>query len=244
MAADLRSLTLDQLAGGFATADDDQRRAIRAECERRDRADRARRKRRADPVTAEWRDAAHAQMLAAETATNGVLLNRRGIAAGIDPWTLWSGPATRATAYASYELAEFWESSARLTVGEYRRQVSAARRDQEDQREPETPERPSARDLAGAVSSGDPGALDRLPAAWLDELLDAERAASWLGIATKTVYVDSSRGRWPAADLTLGRSRAWTRRTLVLHLAARPGRGTPGRPRVPRKPRETSQNID
>src|SRR5580658_9140099 len=116
--ADLRGLTLDQLAGAYATADDDLRLEITAECERRDRADRRRRARRADPVSAEWREAAHAQMIAAEAATNGVLLSHRGIAAGIDPWSLWSGPATRALAYASWELREFWESrgNARMTV--------------------------------------------------------------------------------------------------------------------------------
>lgn len=234
MVTGLRALTLDELADAFAAADDEQRQAITAECARRDRADRARRARRADPVTAEWRDAAHAQMLAAESACNGVLLNRRGQVAGIDPWSLWSGPEVRATAYASRELAEFWQSSPRLTVSDYRRQVEAAEREQEDERE-RAATMPGAQDLADAVRSGDTDALDRVPEAWLGELLDAEHAAAWLGIATKTIYVDQSRGRWPAEDMKLGRSKAWTRRTIVMHLAARPGKGAPGKSRAPRK---------
>src|ERR1022692_4706185 len=133
----LRALTLDQLAASFATADDALIEALGAECKRRDRLDRGKRARQADPVTAEWRDSAHAQFVAAEAATRGFMLNRRGRAAAIEPWSLWSGPATRAMAYASYELAEFWSANARLTVSEYRRQIAAGHRIEEDEHERE-----------------------------------------------------------------------------------------------------------
>ena len=209
-------------------------RSVTAECNRRDRLDRAKRARCADPVAAEWHDFAHAQFVAAEAATNGFMLNRRGLAADIEPWSLWSGPATRAMAYASYELAEFWSANARLTVSEYRRQLADSERIQQDERERETAGLAGAHDLAAKVRADGPEVLASYPAEWLGELLDAEHAAAWLGIATKTIYVDTSRGRWPAADLTLGRSRAWTRRTLIEHLAARTGRGAPGKPRAKR----------
>jgi len=225
-------MTLDQLAEAFATADDELTGALAAECKRRDRSDRARQARRSDPAAAEWRDMAHAQFVAAEAATNGYMLNRRGVAHAIDPWSLWSGPATRAMAYASWELQEFWSANPRLTVSEYRRQLAAGERIQDDERDREAATIPGARELADLVRAEGPEVLDRYPAEFLAELLDAEHAAQWLGIATKTIYVDTSRGRWPDADMTLGRSRAWTRRTLVLHLAARAGRGAPGRPRT------------
>ncbi len=94
--------------------------------QRRRAADRARQRRRQDPVAREWRDAAYAQFMAAESATNGYLVNAAGRARGIDPWSLWSGPADRAEHWASWELLEFWRSNPRVTITDYRRQVSAA----------------------------------------------------------------------------------------------------------------------
>lgn len=63
-----------------------------------------------------------AQLAAAEMATRGVLLNKRGRAAGIAPESLFLGPASRARAYASDELTEFWATTPRLTYAAFERQ--------------------------------------------------------------------------------------------------------------------------
>lgn len=55
----------------------------------------------------------------AEAATNGALLNSRGRAKGVDPESLFLGPAVRAYAYASPELVEHWESHPRVTFAEF-----------------------------------------------------------------------------------------------------------------------------
>ena len=232
----LRALTLDQIAESFATADDDLIKALGAECKRRDRLDRAKRARQADPIAAEWHLFAHAQYLAAEAATNGFLLNRRGLAAGIEPWSLWSGPARQALAYASYELAEFWSANSRLTVGEYRRQIAAGHRIEADEHEREAVAAvPGAHDLVAAVRASGAGALDACPAEFLAELLDAEHAAEWLGIKRGTVYQEVKRNRWPAPDRKFGQSGTWSRKTLVLHRASMVGVGAPGKPRAKRR---------
>ena len=75
----------------------------------------------------------------------------------------------------------------------------------------------------------------------VDELADAEASAAWLGITTGTVYQERSRTRasgaagWPDPDVTAGRSGAWRYRTLVLHRAGMPGRGSAGRGRPARR---------
>jgi hypothetical protein len=51
----------------------------------------------------------------AEAATRGVMLNRRGREAGIDPRTLFTGPEARARKYASEELLNYWEYNPRPT---------------------------------------------------------------------------------------------------------------------------------
>lgn len=58
----------------------------------------------------------------AETETNGVLLNERGKAAGIDPYSLFIGPEVRAYAYASEELIDHWTRWGRMTFTEWERQ--------------------------------------------------------------------------------------------------------------------------
>ena len=65
----------------------------------------------------EW---VYQQWLAAEAATNGVLLNRAGEAAGVDPRSLFSGPAARARKYASEELKRWWQDNPRMTFTEFR----------------------------------------------------------------------------------------------------------------------------
>ena len=58
----------------------------------------------------------------AEHECNGYLLNRRGQAADIDPYSLFMGNETRALAYASEELIEHWGQHPRITFADYERQ--------------------------------------------------------------------------------------------------------------------------
>jgi len=60
-----------------------------------------------------------AQYERAELECRGNLLNRAGRAAGIDPWSLFIGPHSRADRWASDELREFWSRNRRLTFAEY-----------------------------------------------------------------------------------------------------------------------------
>ncbi|MEU8721504.1 phage minor capsid protein [Streptomyces antimycoticus] len=81
------------------------------------------------------------QYLAAEDACNGYLLNAKAKADGINPVTLFSGPARIAYARASDELKEWWTTHGRLTQAEFIEQVtgkeqrwaSGARKNEADQ---------------------------------------------------------------------------------------------------------------
>lgn len=72
----------------------------------------------------------YAQYVRAEAATNTCLLNARGKARGIDPLSLFMGPAVRAHAYASEELIEHWMSDPRVTFAEFERQWQRAREEE------------------------------------------------------------------------------------------------------------------
>ncbi|MFF4523443.1 phage minor capsid protein [Streptomyces bluensis] len=63
------------------------------------------------------------QYLQAEQDCNGYLLNRKARAAGINPVSLFSGPARIAYARASDELKEWWKEHGRLTQAEFIEQV-------------------------------------------------------------------------------------------------------------------------
>ncbi len=67
-----------------------------------------------------------AAFLAAEEATRGKLLNRRGRRAGVDAYTLFMGPAVRAYAYASDELIEHWRTHPRVTFEQFEAQQHQA----------------------------------------------------------------------------------------------------------------------
>lgn len=58
--------------------------------------------------------------LAAETECRGHLLTRDAEAAGVDPVTLFSGPAARARKHASEELRAWWAGHGRVTYSEWR----------------------------------------------------------------------------------------------------------------------------
>ncbi|WP_337192206.1 phage minor capsid protein [Streptomyces sp. HUCO-GS316] len=64
------------------------------------------------------------QYLQAEDECNGYLLNKKARAAGINPATLFSGPARIAYARASDELKEWWAEHGRLTQAEFIEQVT------------------------------------------------------------------------------------------------------------------------
>jgi hypothetical protein len=126
----LRSMPLEAMADVFRAADDVTCRAILAETRRRDSADQSKRARAAQRQA--WESAAHAQYLQADEVCRGNLVNRRGCAARVTDWSLWSGPASRALRYATEELREFWYTHPRVTVEAYRRQLRDARRIDQD----------------------------------------------------------------------------------------------------------------
>ena len=121
----LRSLSWDALAQLMRDGDDTVIPAVVAEGKRRDRLEQQQRAR--DTERSAWREAAHAQYLAADAVCRGNLVNRAGCRAGVTDWSLWSGPESRAMKYATEELREFWYENARVTVGEYQRQARECR---------------------------------------------------------------------------------------------------------------------
>lgn len=98
------------------------------------------------------------------------------------------------------------------------------------------PDLPPAAELVQAVKDRGPAALDVYAPA-IDQLADVAAAAAWLGVSRASIYRERSRTRadgapaWPDADETAGRSGMWRYRTLVLHRASMPGKGSAGRGR-------------
>ncbi len=64
-------------------------------------------------------DWAMQQYAHAEDVTNGYLLNRKGRERGVDPGSLFTGPARIAYAYASDELKAFWRQFERKTQQQF-----------------------------------------------------------------------------------------------------------------------------
>ncbi|POH63614.1 MULTISPECIES: hypothetical protein [Cryobacterium] len=62
----------------------------------------------------------------AESECNGVLLNRRGKAAHVDPYSLFIGNEVRAMAYASPELIEHWTKHPRIPFDRFEREMVGA----------------------------------------------------------------------------------------------------------------------
>lgn len=71
----------------------------------------------------------HAQYERAHADLRGELLSARGRREHIDPYSLFMGPATRARAYASEELWEWWMEprNGRWTLEEFEEQWCASR---------------------------------------------------------------------------------------------------------------------
>ena len=74
-----------------------------------------------------YREHVWSQMLAAEDATNGYMLSKAAQAAGVDPVSLFSGPAHVAYARASEELRRWWQDHPRMTLAEYEEMVTGLR---------------------------------------------------------------------------------------------------------------------
>jgi hypothetical protein len=128
----LRTLDDDGLAEAYGTGAVTLA-ELEAEYARRDRAER-RPARAPDQSAAAWHDAAFAQYMQAEAATNGYLLSRAGLAAVTDPFALWRGPERLAMKYASEELRSFWADNPRVTVTQYREGLAASSRSERDKR--------------------------------------------------------------------------------------------------------------
>jgi hypothetical protein len=127
----LRDLPDAELAAMYGTADDGTCRALVAEMNRRDRADRARARRAA--IRSEWADMTMALYLQAEAECRGNLVSRAGATAGVaDGFALWSGRRSVAMKYATPELIEFWEKHGRVTATEYAAAVALASRNARD----------------------------------------------------------------------------------------------------------------
>ena len=58
----------------------------------------------------------HALYQRATDECRGVLLNRRGVHRGIDPYSLFIGPEVRVASYGSDELIEWFKVNGRVTV--------------------------------------------------------------------------------------------------------------------------------
>lgn len=98
---------LDAYAEAHGLTDEDLR---QAELDAVVDANRIKGERRRDTLRRMYAEQVYVQVLAAETATRGELLNPLGRAKKIVPATLWSGQAARARKYASDELKRWWEA--------------------------------------------------------------------------------------------------------------------------------------
>lgn len=101
---------------------------------------------------------------------------------------------------------------------------------------PPPPGLPPATELIALVRQKGPAALDAYAPA-IDVATDIGGAAAYLRIKPTTISSERSRRRpdgtrrWPKPDYPAGRSGSWRYRTLILHRAAMPGRGSAGRGR-------------
>lgn len=82
----------------------------------------------------EYESFVQSSYVSAENDCRGVLLNRDGLAAGIDPSSLFSGPASRVRKYASEELRTWFARRGRITYGEWKYQWLGRESDRESAR--------------------------------------------------------------------------------------------------------------
>lgn len=80
-----------------------------------------------DAITrAAFRDEQQRLAIDAEAATKGVMLSKAGVAAGVDPWSLFGGTEAAARKYASPELLAYWDRVGRRTVAEFQDRLLGA----------------------------------------------------------------------------------------------------------------------
>jgi len=115
-----------RVSRGHSRKDERAQAQILHEMERRDRRDEERKRRReavahgAYARRLEREEAVEHAYLTAEQATNGYLVNRKGMARGINPRSLFTGSEERARRYASEELLEHWQTHGRPTAAMFR----------------------------------------------------------------------------------------------------------------------------
>lgn len=83
---------------------------------------------RQQAVRRSYEEHVHMQLIQAEQATRGHLLNPSGRNAHIDPMSLFSGPAARARKWASEDLLRFWQDNPRVTFDDFKTRASVAGR--------------------------------------------------------------------------------------------------------------------
>lgn len=69
----------------------------------------------------------HSMYERAADECRGELLNAQGRARGVDPYSLFIGPAARVAAYGSEELVEWFKANGRVTVDEFEANWLSAR---------------------------------------------------------------------------------------------------------------------
>lgn len=89
---------------------------------------RARAKDRRVSAQSAYRDYLEVEWIAAESATNGQMVNKRGRARGIDPRSLWTANERTRAAYASEELRRYWDSHPIVGADEFTGGEAAQRR--------------------------------------------------------------------------------------------------------------------
>jgi hypothetical protein len=115
----------DRVQGGSAK-DVRARAQVLHEMDRRDRlAEERKRRRKAVAYGAyarrlEREEAVEHAYVTAERTTSGYMLNRKGMARGINPRSLFTGSEARARRYASEELLEHWQTHGRPTAAMFR----------------------------------------------------------------------------------------------------------------------------
>jgi hypothetical protein len=145
--ADRREHGLDQITaeidrrGGAAADEVDAGYQFKADVYERgnesERASKERASTRRARQAQEWTDHRYRQWLAAESETNGYMLNKRAKRAGIDERTLFTGNAARIRRYASDELLDFFDAHPPLTREQFI--------DQSRERKPEDAGKPRRR---------------------------------------------------------------------------------------------------
>jgi hypothetical protein len=121
-----------------------------------------------------YKDDVRRRTVMAENATNGYMLGPAGKKAGIDPYSLFTGPESRARKYASPELKEWFDQNGRPTVADFQAQMTGQKVGA------------GPRDFYASVTRDDPAAVVELSAEapMTRAVVDVELRAA-LGLASR-----------------------------------------------------------